>query len=184
MENSNLVNLIERIAQLQLELQNQLAKTDAQLAKTDAQLAKTDRKLKELSEMYGGMSNNQGKVAEEFFYNSLRHNPELDGIQFDFVMKNVTRGTRKIQQEYDLILVSEKFVYVLEVKYKLNRNDIERFIGKKLPNFRILFPEYRNRELRFGFASFSMEDELIDLANAEGFLLLQRRGKVFKTLAA
>jgi len=134
--------------------------------------------------MYGGMSNNQGKVAEEFFYNSLRHNPELDGIRFDFVMKNVTRGTRKIQQEYDLILVSEKFVYVLEVKYKLNRNDIERFIGKKLPNFRILFPEYRNRELRFGFASFSMEDELIDLANAEGFLLLQRRGKVFKTLAA
>ncbi len=50
--------------------------------------------------VYGGMSNNQGKVAEEFFYNSLRHNPELDGIQFDFVMKNVTRGTRKIQQEY------------------------------------------------------------------------------------
>ncbi|MBF0266683.1 MAG: hypothetical protein HQL46_15580, partial [Gammaproteobacteria bacterium] len=48
----------------------QLAKTDAQLAKTDAQLAKTDVKLNKLAEMYGGVGNNQGKVTEEFYYNS------------------------------------------------------------------------------------------------------------------
>jgi hypothetical protein len=28
--------------------------------------------------MYGGPGNNQGKVAEEFCYNSLKHNPKLN----------------------------------------------------------------------------------------------------------
>jgi len=44
------------------------AKTDEQQAKTDQQLAKTDAKLDRLAEMYGGVGNNQGAIAEEFYF--------------------------------------------------------------------------------------------------------------------
>ena len=49
-------------------------KTDAQLNRTDAQLAKTSAKVDKVAEMYGGMANNQGDVAEEFFVNALKKN--------------------------------------------------------------------------------------------------------------
>ena len=54
--------------------------------------------------MLGGVSNNQGKVAEEFFYNTLREHPVLLGETFDTTDKNITRSVQKIQEEYDILL--------------------------------------------------------------------------------
>jgi hypothetical protein len=70
------------------------------------------------------------------------------------------------------------------VKYKLNKKDMDNFLEKKLPNFRILFPEYKDYEVRVGFASFFIEEDLMEYAKEVGAILLQRRGKVFETLAA
>ena len=56
----------EKVWELLAELVASQKKTDEQLAKTDAQLAKTDAKLDRIAEMLRGVSNNQGKIAEEF----------------------------------------------------------------------------------------------------------------------
>jgi hypothetical protein len=58
-------------------------KTEEQLAKTDAQLARIDAKLDKLSDMYGGMGNNQGRVAEEFF--STRSNAIRYSMAFNLI---------------------------------------------------------------------------------------------------
>ena len=50
------------------ELKESQLKTDAQLAKTDARLAKTDTLVTKMARMYGGLGNNIGEQAEEFFY--------------------------------------------------------------------------------------------------------------------
>ncbi|QFY88358.1 hypothetical protein D5125_02050 [Magnetovirga frankeli] len=160
------------------------AKTDAQLAKTDTQLAKTDAKLNKLAEMYGGVGNNQGKVAEEFYFNSLKHNPVLNGIRFDFIEKNVTRSKRGIEEEYDLLLVNGEDVYIIEVKYRLHPKDIERMLGRKLSNFKILFPEYRDYRIHLALATFTLDDDVKQMALDQGITLLQRRGEVIETLSA
>ncbi|GAB4271714.1 MAG: hypothetical protein Kow0065_21220 [Methylomicrobium sp.] len=162
----------------------QLAKTDAQLAKTDAQLAKTDAKLSKLADMYGGVGNNQGKVAEEFYYNSLRHTLKLNGIQFDFIEKNVTRSKGDVEEEYDLLLVNGKDVFIIEVKYRLHPKDIALLVGRKRANFLKLFPEYRDYKIHLALASFAIEDEVKRMALEQGVTLLQRRGHVIETLAA
>ena len=162
----------------------QLAKTDAQLAKTDAQLAKTDAKLSKLAEMYGGMGNNQGKVAEEFFFNSLKLNPVLNGIHFDFIDKNVTRSKAGIEEEYDLLLVNGRAIYIVEVKYCLHPKDVERMVGRKLTNFKKLFPEYQNYQIHLALASFAVDDDVKRMALDQGVTVLQRHGDVFETLAA
>ncbi len=166
------------------ELIKAQAKTDVQLAKTDAQLAKTDAKLKKLAEMYGGVGNNQGKVAEEFYYHSLKHNPELKGIQFDFIEKNVTRSKGKLEEKYDLLLVNGKDVFIIEVKYRLRPKDIECLVGRKRTNFVKLFPEYQNYTLHLALASFAIDDDVKQQALDQGITLLQRRGNVIETLAA
>jgi hypothetical protein len=176
MTDNELKDLIAKLIESQI-------KTDAQLAKTDAQLAKTDAKLDKLAEMYGGVSNNQGKVAEEFFYNSLKHNPVLNGLKFDFIEKNVTRSKDGIEEEYDILLVNGQVVYIIEVKYSLHTRDIERMVTRKLPNFKKLFLEYRNYEIRTAFASFSMAEDVIKEGFEKGITLLQRRGDIFETLS-
>ena len=175
MTDNDLRDLIAKLVESQI-------KTDAQLAKTDAQLAKTDAKLDRLAEMYGGISNNQGKVAEEFFYNSLKHNAIINGVRFDFIEKNVTRSKDGIEEEYDILLVNGELVYIIEVKYSLHTRDIERMLTRKLLNFKKLFLEYRDYKIHTAFASFSIDKEVIKVGLEKGITLLQRRGELFETL--
>jgi len=60
-----------------------------------AQLAvaqvKTGVKLAKLAALYGGVGNNQGKVAAKFSFNSLKQSLRIDGLSFDLREKNVTR---------------------------------------------------------------------------------------------
>ncbi len=160
------------------------AKTDAQLAKTDAQLAKTDAKINRMAEMYGGVSNNQGAVAEEFYHNSLKADPVLDGVRFDFIDRNVTRSRAGIEDEFDLLLVNGREVFVVEVKYKAHENDLKRLLGEKASNFRRLFPEHADRRQRLALATFHIHDGLKKSALAQGVTVLQRKGDVIETLAA
>ncbi len=160
------------------------AKTDAQLAKTDAQLAKTDAKLQKLADMYGGVGNNQGKVAEEFYYHSLKHKPEINGIKFDFIEKNVTRSKGNLEEEYDLLLVNGSELFIVEVKYRLHPCDIECLLGRKRTNFIKLFPEYQYYKIHLALASFAIEEDVKRQALNQGITLLQRRGRIIETLAA
>jgi hypothetical protein len=191
MTDQELKDLVASIAIAQKKTDEQLNKTDEQLRlnmeaqkKTDEQMKKTDEKIKKLSQLYGGASNNQGKVAEEFFFNSLKHEPVLNGIRFNFIDKNITRTMGNLQEEYDILLVNGKIVYLIEVKYNLHPKDMEVFLDKKYPNFIKLYPEYIGFEIRLAFASFSIDELCISFAKEKNITLLQRRGKVFETLAA
>ena len=191
MTDQELKDLVASIAIAQKKTDEQLNKTDEQLRlnmeaqkKTDEQMKKTDEKIKKLSQLYGGASNNQRKVAEEFFFNSLKHEPILNGIRFNFIDKNITRTMGNLQEEYDILLVNGNIVYLIEVKYNLNPKDMEVFLDKKYPNFIKLYPEYSGFEIRLAFASFSIDELCISFAKEKNITLLLRRGKVFETLAA
>ena len=184
MTDNDLREMLADLIKSQVKTDAQLAKTDAQLAKTDAKLDRLSEKLDKLSDMYGGVGNNQGKVAEEFYYNSLKDNPVLNGIRFDFVEKNVTRSSKGMEEEYDLLLINGEAVYVIEVKYRLHPDDIDKFIGKKARHFKMLYPEYANYQIYFAMAAFSVEDDVKNKALEHGVHILQRRGEVIETLAA
>jgi multidrug efflux pump subunit AcrA (membrane-fusion protein) len=160
----------------------QLAKTDAQLAKTDAQLAKTGAKLDKLAKMYGGVANNQGAAAEEFYFNSLKHNPVLQGIHFDSVYKNLTNNSHGIEDEYDILLLNGKDVFIIEVKYRAHPDDVKTLVKKKAANFKPLFPAYKDHKLHLGLASFHVDDKVKQSALDQGVTLLQRRGNVIETM--
>ena len=159
-------------------------RTDAQMARTDAKLAKTAAKIDKLAAMYGGVGNNQGAAAEEFYHNSLKADPVLAGTRFDFMDKNVTRSHAGLEDEFDLLLVNGREVFVVEVKYKAHENDLRRLLDEKAPNFRRLFPEHAGRRQRFALAAFHIHDDLKEAALAQGVTVLQRKGDVIETLAA
>ncbi len=63
-------------------LKELIAQTFKGIAELRESQAKTDAKLNKVAKMLGNIGNNQGDVAEEFFYNSLNHKKDLAGIHY------------------------------------------------------------------------------------------------------
>ena len=118
-----------------------------------------------------------------FYFNSLSANPELNGIRFDFVDKNITRNLHGIEDEFDIVMVNGKDVFLIEVKYKAHRRDLDRLLNKKIVNFRKLFPMYEEYRHHCGLATFHIHDDLKEEALSNGVTVLQRRGDVIETTA-
>jgi len=94
--------------------------------------------------MLGNIGNNQGDVAEAFFYNSLKADQDLAGIHYDSIEKNVTKSTNGIEDEFDIVMINGSDVAMIEVKYKAHEKDLEKLLGKKYTNFKTLYPIYRS----------------------------------------
>ena len=165
----------EQLAQAILDLK-------ASQEKTDEQMKKTDEQLKKVAKLVGNISNNQGDIAEEFFYNSLESKPSLAGINYDFIDKNITRSRKGLRDEFDIVLVNGKDIAIVEVKYKAHSNDIEKLINKKYSNFKKLYPEYKDYNHHLGLASFNMNDDVKELAAQNGVILLQGKGDLIETI--
>ena len=134
--------------------------------------------------MYGGVSNNQGAAAEEFYFNSLKHDPVLRGIRFDYVYKNLTGKRRDIQDEYDILLLNGDDVFIIEVKYRAHVRDVETLTGRKTEHFKWLFPLYGRHRLHSGLASFCVDEETLTYALERDVTVLQRRGELIETIPA
>ncbi len=134
--------------------------------------------------MLEGVSNNQGKIAEECFYNSLKQNPVLVGKQFDSVFRNIVGSTRDSQEEYDILLFNSDSVFIIEVKYRVHPKDIDTLIKRKGGNSLLLLPQYRDFQRHLGLATFSIEDAVLQEALDHGITILQRRGDLIETISA
>jgi len=148
--------------------------------KTDEQMAETDRKLDKVAKLVGNISNNQGDVAEEFFFNSLKVNPHLGNIKFDDIQSNSRKAKNGIEDEFDILMTNGESIGIVEVKYKVHSRDIDKLRDKKISNFRKLYPNYSNYKLYVGIAGFHINDEAEESAKENGFFVLKRYGDIVK----
>jgi len=158
----------------------QLAKTDAQLAKTDAQLARTDEKLRETNRIMSNIGINLGSVAEEFFYYALLEKKTLGNVAFDDIRYNVFSKTKKLEDEFDIVMFNGNSVGIIEVKHKVHPNDIEVLKSKKLRNFKLLFPDYADSKFILGVAGMSIPADTAKLAKEEGMVVLRQKGDLLE----
>lgn len=147
---------------------------------TDDKFKETDRKLQKLSELLGNIGNNQGDVAEEFFFNSLVEDAHLGAIHFDDVATNMKKHKGKIQEEYDLVMTNGEAVGIIEVKYKAHQNDVDT-LERKMRHFKLLFPWFKDYKIYGALAAFNVNDVAKKEALDRGFFVLQRKGDVLHT---
>ncbi|EIJ42805.1 hypothetical protein BegalDRAFT_1933 [Beggiatoa alba B18LD] len=143
---------------------------------TDAQMKQTDERLDRLCKQVGGISNNNGDVAEEFFWNALKDKKELNGIKLDYSDKNVHRRKGNTEDEFDILLWNGSAVIIVETKYKVHPNHLSALKEKKIPNFRKLFPDKNDHKIYAAIAGFSIPDELVDEAKESGFFVFKQSG--------
>ncbi|MDR3013050.1 MAG: hypothetical protein LBU70_07555, partial [Chitinispirillales bacterium] len=134
------------------------AERDKKAAERDKKAAERDKKaaerLKKLEEVVGGIGNNNGYYAEEFFQNSFSANLEFAGIKFDHMIKNVGFSGKE-NGEFDILLVNGDTVAIIEAKYRIHSDFVEQFVNKKLKQFRRFFPMYQNHAVYLGIAGMS-----------------------------
>jgi hypothetical protein len=136
-----------------------------------------------IGKQLGNIGENQGSVAEEFFYNSLSDKPTVGGISFDRVIKNVGAGKPGNQIEFDIVMHNGAAMAIVEVKYKVHPNSLDQ-IEKHMRRYRELFPEYKDYKLYGGVAGFSVPEDVVEQARERGLFVLQRKGDVVEADAA
>jgi len=126
--------LIEQQKVSQAELIEQQKKSDANLRRVSEELKeqqkKTDAKLAQVSEMVGSMANTRGEIAEEFFYRSLCENPCLGSLCFHYVYRHLGGSVENTHDEYDVVLLNDNALVIVEVKAKAKRNTFQQLVKK------------------------------------------------------
>ena len=156
-------------------------KTDEQLQKTEELLEKTIRKLDEIGRQLGDLGLVQGEVAEDLFYRNVRY---LFKEERNMIFADVKRNLKKKGAgEYDIVAANGDAVLVIEVKNKLQKRMVDRFVDKKLPKFMQIFPEFRGRRLFGGIGALVVKDDVSRYAEKAGLYVLTQTSEGGAALA-
>ena len=181
MTDDELKALVAGLAVAQDRTDEQMQRNAIAQKATDEQMKRTDEKLERIGAMLGNIGENQGAVAEEFFYNSLKDTQTLAGVHYDFIDKNVSRTGNGVSDEFDMILVNGEDVALVEVKYKAHEKDLDKLLTKKINNFKKLFPVYKDYRHHLVLATFHLYNELKERALQNNVIVLQRKGDIVES---
>ena len=145
------------------------------LRELTARQAETDRQIDKVRETLGSWANNQGRFAEEYFFNSFEKGKQnFFGEKFDDI-KNNLKGT-ETNDEFDIVMLNGSSVGLVEVKFKAHENDIPQVL-KKVKTFRANFPKYKNHKVYLGLATLSFYPELEEECIKQGIAIIKQAGE-------
>jgi hypothetical protein len=152
--------------------------TDAKFKVTEAQMAETNTTLKKIGVLSGNTARNLGFVTEDYFYNSLSDKMKFGGIKYDKISKNIHTVSKKLEDEFDVVMYNGNSIALIECKYKAHKSDVEKLMTKKVENFRLLHPDFANYKIYLGIGSFGFYDELETFAKENGVAILKQKGEI------
>ncbi len=199
MTDDELKQLVANIAIAQAETEKELKKLAVSQAKTGAELKalaadvavsqkKTDEQLKELGKQIGGLGRKFGSFTEGLALPSMEHI-----LREQFKMEIISPSVRaeKGGQNFEIDVLayansSVNEVYIVEVKSHLREEGIFQ-LQQIMDNFRLLFPEHKDKKvfgilaaidmsaalkervLSFGFYAAKVKEDVFSLDVPEGF---------------
>jgi len=173
--NEELTRAIMELRDSQAQTDEQMKRTDEQVEKTSRQLEKTEKLVKALSQNIDGVNKSIGLDAEAFFYSSLKKNPTIANIKFDFVYQNTKRDFKGETQEIDILLENGSSVGVVEVKNRVSQKSIEQ-LDKIIDRFDYFHPLYRDYRVIGALAGKVFPKHLQSQALAKGYSVIMQQG--------
>ena len=161
----------------QERLSERVDKCTANIERISRDIEKTHQDIDKLYKAQGRAENNRGAEVEEFFYNTLMHEPVIGTMQFDKVLSNHMVGKKGKETELDLLLINGNSLAVIEVKSKFHPNDLAQ-LQEHIDFLRDHSPEFKNYQFYGGIAGFSIPNDVTKAAHEKGYFVLKRRGKI------
>jgi len=137
--------------------------------------------IKEVSKNIGGLNKSAGMIAEEQVYNFLERTMTFGGNHFDVIQQNVHSKRAlsdggKIEAEYDVLLINDVSVCIVETKSRAREDDIKDLTQDKALKFKELFPMYANYKLYLGLGATSFDKGVKEEAKKLGIGILKPKG--------
>ena len=178
----------EQLNKTHKEIQESQVKTDEQLNKTHKEIQElkevqkeTSKAVKKVSRLFGISENKQAAIIEDVFHNSLIKTMTVNGVQYNYIDKNIKmkEGKKEIG-ELDIILYNGRTIALIEVKTKAHPNDLT-LLYKLLENYRKKHPADQ-REIFLYYASFCFTSQIEQEASEKGIGLLTVQGDTIESL--
>jgi len=141
------------------------------------QMRETDRKIAELSKQIGGIDNNIGHHAEQFFQNVFADNKVFGGVQYDDIILNMKHGDKTGEVEFDIVLENGNSVALIEIKNRIHPKFVREFAEDRVKKFRKYFPQYGKYKAYLGIAGFSFSKSVLEEAKKYGVGIIRQVGK-------
>ena len=139
-------------------------------AKTDAQIRKTSRNLDLITIQLWEQGLIQMQPPEDFFYRNLKAAFRRIGLYLKKVKRNL-KGQG--QESYHLVALSDEVVLVMGIESNLmTKWPVERFIDKKLSQFKKIFPEYAKYQVVGAMGALVVKDDVGRYAEKAGLYVL------------
>ncbi len=147
-----------------------------QSRETDKRFKETERLVRDVSKNIGGLNNSVGEVAEEYFFRALEKLTEVAGVKIQRVGK-LYGQIKDLQREYDVVLFGHNALIAVEIKHKLETNDVIAYCEKSLPVLKQVFPEYAAYKVIGGMAGMTAKKDAVKLAIEKGLLVFTQSGQ-------
>jgi hypothetical protein len=150
----------------------------AMYAETDQRFKETDQLIKNLSKLVGGISNSNGEMAEEYFYNAFKADKTFANEKFIKIKRNLAFKRDDVEAEFDLLLFNGKSAAIIEVKYNAKPENISvKKIISRVDIFKILYPEFKTFNIYLGVAAMSFRKGLEERLHRNGIATIRPIGK-------
>jgi len=163
------------------ETSRQMKITDRKIAEVSEQIRINDqitnRKIDKLAEQIGGIDNNIGHHAEQFFQNVFADNKVFGGIQYDDITLNMKYSDNDEGVEFDIVLKNCNSVALIEVKNRIRPSFVKKLAEIRIKEFRKYFPKYKNYDVYLGIAGFSFDKAVLEEAKKYGVGIIRQVGK-------
>ena len=181
--------LTENLAETRLAMKENHRILDEKLAENDRILTEKFEalgiKVKDINSNVVGIGHSNGEYAEEYFYNSLEKKMEFAGVHFDdistdFKLLRKTPDGKRVEDQFDIVMLNGEAAAIIEIKYKARKDDPKQIVNQKVSNFRFLFPDYAKLKIYLGLAAFSFEESAEIEAKELGIGLLRQVGETIE----
>jgi chromosome segregation ATPase len=150
---------------------------DRREQEADRRLEKLEEKLERVGIKVGGVSNNIGHHAEQFFQDVFKKKLEFGGVKYDEMVPNLAYKGKKDELEFDIALVNGESVALIEVKNRIHPDFVKILAEERIEKFREFFHEFGNYDVYLGIAGFSFSDEVLDQASRYGIGIVKQVGE-------
>jgi len=137
---------------------------------------KLDEKLEKIGVEVGGISDNIGYHAEQFFQDIFKRKLEFGRVRYDEMIPNLAyNGKKKI--EFDIALLNGDSIALIEVKNRIHPDFVKKFAEERIELFRKYFQEFSDYRAYLGIAGFSFCDEVLEQASRYGIGIVKQVGE-------
>ena len=143
----------------------------------DRLMKEVNESILKVSKQMGGIDENQGHHAEQFFQSVFKKKLEFGKIKYDEMIPNLAYKGKKDEIEFDIALVNGDSIALIEVKNRIHPDFVIELAEKRIEKFRKYFYEFDNYDVYLGIAGFSFSDEVLDRASSYGIGIVRQVGE-------